>query len=121
MLHRQRRAADNLGALNRAEIMKSAWILYRRDTRLRRPCTSADRRAWFARSLTTAWSWAHQRTANIRKPADHHRAEKIAALNLELKRIDARSFRMPTANDRATILAEIDSLSTPPPISLPRS
>ncbi|UWU19656.1 hypothetical protein QA648_09650 [Rhizobium sp. CB3171] len=96
----------------RSEVMTTAWTLYRRDTRLRRPSTAAARRQWFARALSTAWTWARQQATDATKTEDQSRAERIANLRLELLRIDARPFGMSIARDRAMLMEEIHHLST---------
>ncbi|PST62353.1 hypothetical protein C9E91_12355 [Rhizobium sp. SEMIA4064] len=96
---------------SRSDVMTTAWTLYRRDTRLLRPSTAAARRRWFARSLSTAWTWARQQATDATKTEDQNRAERIAGLRLELLRIDARPFGMSIAKDRAMLAEEIHHLS----------
>jgi hypothetical protein len=94
-----------------SDVMTTAWTLYRRDTRLCRPSTAVARRKWFARALSTAWTWARQQATESTKTEDQSRAERIANLRLELLRIDARPFGMSIARDRAMMMEEIRHLS----------
>lgn len=100
----------------KSDVMITAWALYHRETRLRRPSTAAGRRKWFARALATAWIWAQQQAADATKTEDQHRAERLTSLRLELLRIDARPFGMSIAKDRSALTAEIDRLTAKPSI-----
>ena len=95
----------------KSDVMTTAWTLYRRDTRLLRPSTAAARRRWFARALSTAWTWERQQATDATKTEAQSRAERIANLRLELLRIDARPFGMSIARDRAMLTEEILHLS----------
>ncbi|MBB4569229.1 hypothetical protein, partial [Rhizobium leucaenae] len=104
----------------KSDVMTTAWTLYRRDTQLRRPSTAAARRRWFARALSTAWTWSRQQATDATKTEDQSRADLIANLRLELLRIDARPFGMSIARDRAMLTEEIHRLSAKSCVSAAR-
>jgi hypothetical protein len=94
-----------------AKIMKDAWSIYRRNWCGARPATEALRLKEFGKALRNAWVWAKQEVTEVAKTAAEKFGEQIAALKVELDRIDARPFGMRIEADRAVVVARIATIS----------
>ena len=102
--------AEGMPKFSRAQVMRAAWMTYRRRYGFlclgfsREEFRSALREAWreARKALAKAVALARMTVAEI--------ADRVAMLSFELMRIDARPWGMSIADDRAEVLAEITGL-----------
>jgi len=93
--------------LNRSQLMKAAWAIYRNMTRTARPSTIAGRCKWFANALRCAWGKAKQAAAEAIKTASQRAAERVEQIKAQMHNLDMRPFRHSITNDRKALVAEL--------------
>jgi hypothetical protein len=106
--------AEGMPRFNKAQIMRDAWSVYRRNWRGCRPATEALRRKEFGKALKAAWAWAKQEQMEARMSLAQKAANRVHDLTNELMRLDARPWGMRGyrwENGRSAIQAEISMLS----------
>lgn len=106
---------------NKAAIMSAAWENYRylraqyADWQIARRLVDVS----FSRCLKAAWANAKKELAEAQTRAaviasyGERAVEHVRTLTVELMRIDARPWKMPTRLDRHAVIAEIAILSGP--------
>lgn len=105
--------AEGMPKFDMGKIMRDAWSIYRRRWSGVRLATVAARRKAFADALRNAWAWARQAIEESQRTTAQRAAARVAELNAELMRLDARPWGMRshrTEITRTAILSQIKVL-----------